>query len=125
MGVDLKWSDGYVEVIGADSGLLMGSQTSGAVFGCMGNATIVADDPAMDCLFSGDVPNQDGLSDGLSDSQSNFTEPIASPKMILQPLLGYELFDMNRNHKLLVPNRFSPLCELGSDSKEDDMLMLD
>ena len=32
---------------------------------------------------------------------------------------------MNCNHKLLVQNRFSPLYELGFDSKEDDMLMLD
>ncbi|KAF3960115.1 hypothetical protein CMV_015143 [Castanea mollissima] len=121
MGVDLKRTDGYVEVMGADGGHLVGSQISGAVFGCIGNAAIVADGPAANCLFSGDVPNLDGLSNG----QSDFAKPVASPKMVLQPLLGYEFFDMNRNHKLLVQNRFSPLYELGSDSKEDDMLMLD
>ena len=56
MGVDLQRSDGYVEVTGANGGHLVGSQTSGAVFGCMGNAAIVADGPAVDCLLFGDVP---------------------------------------------------------------------
>ena len=91
----------------------------------MGSAAIVTDCPAVDCLFSRDVPNLYGLSDGLSNSQSDFTKPIASPKMVSQPLSGYEFSDMNRNHKLLVQNRYSPLYELGFDSKEDDMLMLD
>ncbi|KAF3944737.1 hypothetical protein CMV_028821 [Castanea mollissima] len=121
MGVDLKRSDGYVEVMGANGGHLVDSQTSGAVFGCMGNTAIVADGPVVDCLFSGDVPNPDGLSDG----QSDFAEPATSPKMVSQPLLGYEFSNMNRNHKLLVQNCFSPLYELGSNSKEDDMLMSD
>ena len=64
IGVDLLRSDGYVEVTGDDDGHLVGSQTSGVVFGCMGNTAIVTDFPAVDCLFSGDVPNPVGLSDG-------------------------------------------------------------
>lgn len=83
MGVDLQRSYGYIEVMGADSGHLVGSQTSGAVFGCMGNTAIIADGPAVDCLLSGDVPNPDGLFNGLSDGQSDFAEPVASPKMVL------------------------------------------
>nr|POE69802.1 hypothetical protein CFP56_75419 [Quercus suber] len=86
--------------------------------GCMdeitkgGNAAIVADGPVVDCLFFRDVPNPDGLSDGLSNGQSDYAEPVASPKMVSQPLSVYEFSNMNHNHKLLVQNCFSPLYEL-------------
>ena len=121
MGVNLLR---YVEVTGADGGHLVGTQTSGAMFGCMGSAVIVTDCPTVDCLLSRDIPNPDRLFDRMPDSLSDFTEPIATPTMVSQPLSSYEFSDMNRNHKLLVQNRFSPLYELGSDSKGDDMLML-
>lgn len=100
--MDLQRSNGYVEVTGADSGHLVGSQTSGAVFGCMGHIAIVADGPAVDCLFSGDVPNPDELSDGLSVGQSDFAELVASPKMVSQPLSGYEFSHMSCWFKLFL-----------------------
>nr|POE88956.1 hypothetical protein CFP56_61170 [Quercus suber] len=96
IGVDILRSDGYVDMTGADSG----------------NTAIVADGPIVDCLFFGDVPNPDGLSDGLSNGQSDYAEPVASPKMVSQPLSVYEFSNMNHNHKLLVQNCFSPLYEL-------------
>ncbi|KAF3958395.1 hypothetical protein CMV_016695 [Castanea mollissima] len=52
-------------------------------------------------------------------------KPDVSTKLVSSPLSVFEFFDMIHHHKLLGKNCFSPLSELGSDSKGDDMLLLD
>ena len=105
-------SDGYGDEVGAVSGLPVGHKSSEAEVGCLGDTVIVAGSVAEDFPNSGAVLNYDG--------QSVNAESDASPSLSV-----FELSDMIRHHKLLGKNFFSPISELGFDSKDDEILLLD
>lgn len=112
MGEVLPRSDGYGDEVATVGSLLVGSKSSEAKVGCLGDTMMVADSPAKDFPNFGAVLNSDG--------QSVKAELAVSPS-----LLVFELSDMIHHHKLLGKNCFSPLSELGFDSKEDELLLLD
>nr|POF08639.1 hypothetical protein CFP56_39757 [Quercus suber] len=105
-------SNGYGDEIGAVGGLPVGHKSSGAEASCVGDTVIVADSPAEDFPNSGVVQNSIG--------QSVNADSDASPSLSV-----FEFSDMVRHHKLLGKNRFYPLSELGFDSKEEEILLLD
>ena len=105
-------SDGYGDEVGAVSGLPVGHKSSEAEVGCLGDTVIVAGSVAEDFPNSGAVLNYDG--------QSINAESDASPSLSV-----FELSDMIRHHKLLGKKFFSPISELGFDSKDDEILLLD
>ena len=105
-------SDGYGDEVWAVGGLLAGHKSSEAEVGCLGDTVIVAGSVAEDFLNFGAVLNYDG--------QSVNAESDASPSLSV-----FELSDMICHHKLLGKNFFSPISELGFDSKDDEILLLD
>nr|POF25604.1 hypothetical protein CFP56_28102 [Quercus suber] len=105
-------SDGYGDEIGVVGGLPVGHKSSGAEASCVGDTVIVADSPAEDFPNSSVVQNSDG--------QSVNTDSDASPSLSV-----FEFSNMVRHHKLLGKNGFYPLSELGFDSKEEEILLLD
>ena len=104
--------DGYGDEVRAVGGLPAGHKSSGAEVGYLGDTVIVAGSAEEDFLNSSVVLNFDG--------QSVNVESDASPSLSV-----FEFSDMIRHHKLLDKNCFSPLFELGFDSKEDEILLLD
>ena len=113
----LPRSEGCVDEFVATSGPLVGRKSSGAKVGCMGSTVFVVDGPMEDFPYFEAIPN--------SDRQSDSAKPDVSLKLVSLPLLVFEFSDMICHHKLFGKNLFSPLSELGSNSKEDDMLLLD
>ena len=112
MGGVLTRSDGCGGQGGAVDGLSVDPKSSGAEVGCMGFSVMVVDDPAEDFPNSGDVFTSSG--------QPVNGEPSSSPSLLVS---GFS--DMFRYHQLLGKNCFSPLFELGFDSKDDEILLLD
>nr|POE74432.1 hypothetical protein CFP56_35654 [Quercus suber] len=105
-------SDGCSGKVGAVGGLLVDPNSSGVEVGCMGFSVKVAGGPTEDFLNFGPVLNSDG--------QPVNVEPSTSP-----PLLVFEFSDMFHRHQMLGNNCFSPLSELGFDSKDDEIMLLD
>ena len=110
-GVFLR-SDGDGDEVGVVGGLPTGHKSNGAEVGCLGDTVIVAYSAAED------FPNSDAVL--KYNGQSVNAESNASPS-----LLVFEFSDMIRHHKLLGKNCFSPISELGFDSKDDEILLLD
>nr|POE94931.1 hypothetical protein CFP56_64998 [Quercus suber] len=105
-------SDGHGDVIGAVDGLPVGHKSSGAEASGVGDTEIAADSSAEDFPNSGGAQNSDG--------QSVNADSDASPSLSV-----FESYDMVRHHKLLGKNDFYPISELGFDSKEEEVLLLD
>ena len=105
-------SNGYDDEVGAVGGLPVGHKSSGAEVGCLGDTVIVAGSAADNFPNSSAVLNSDG--------QSVNAESDASPFLSV-----FEFSDMIHHHKLLGKNCFSPLSQLGFDSKDDKILLLD
>nr|POF00514.1 hypothetical protein CFP56_40343 [Quercus suber] len=105
-------SDGHGDEIGAVGGLPVGHKSSGAEASGVGDTVIVTVSPAEDFPNSGDAQNFVG--------QSVNADSDASPSLSV-----FESYDMARHHKLLGKNDFYPLSELGFDSKEEEVLLLD
>nr|POE98402.1 hypothetical protein CFP56_65580 [Quercus suber] len=105
-------SDGYNGKVRAVGGLPMDPNSSRVEVGCMGFSVRVAGGPAEDYLSSGLVLNSGG--------QPVNAEPPAS-----LPLLVSEFSDMFHRHQLMGNNCFSSLSELGFDSKDDEIMLLD
>nr|POE60891.1 methylthioribose-1-phosphate isomerase [Quercus suber] len=105
-------SDGHGDEIGAVGGLPVGHKSSGAEASGVGDTVTVTVSPAEDFPNSGDAQNSIG--------QSVNADSDASPSLSV-----FESYVMARHHKLLGKNDFYPLPELGFDSKEEEVLLLD
>ncbi|KAL0007922.1 hypothetical protein SO802_009424 [Lithocarpus litseifolius] len=112
MGGVLPRSDGYSVEVGTVEGIPVACKSSGAEVGCLDDTVLVVDNPAEDFPNSGAVLNSDG--------QSVNAEPFVSPSLSV-----FDFSEMIHHQKLLGNNCFSPLSELGFDSKEDELLLLD
>nr|POF14742.1 hypothetical protein CFP56_47352 [Quercus suber] len=100
--------------------------SSNAEVGQIDFATTFTDGPDVGCpITRAEVGLHVSSSDDHFDGLSDITETVDSPNVGFPTMLSvFELSDMLRYHKLLGPNRFSPVFKLISDSKEDDILLL-
>nr|POE97245.1 hypothetical protein CFP56_60347 [Quercus suber] len=112
LGDVLTRSNGCGSKVGVVDGLPEDPNPSGTEVGGMGFSVMVADDQAED------FPNSVVVF--TSGGQSVYVEPSSSP-----PLLVSGVPDMLRYHQMVGQNCFSPLSELGFDSKNDEILPLD
>lgn len=112
MGSVLTRSNGCDGKVGVIGGLPEDPKSIRSELGCMSFIEMVVEGPVEDFSNSRAVPKFDG--------QPVNAEPSAS-----SPLLVFGIFDMFCHHQMLGKNCFFPLSELGSDSKDDEIFLLD